>query len=70
MPTAWVRRRGETLIPASAEHVGEIERLPQGVALRADVRQPRNGKHHRMVWALFSAVADALNDGPAPSSVA
>lgn len=41
--------------------------MPHGVALKVEVRQPRNGKFHRLSWALFTLAAEAMNDGPAPS---
>lgn len=68
MATVWLQRRGQALIPASAAEAAQVEALPEGAALRCEVKQPRNGKHHRLMWLLFTAVANALNDGPAPSA--
>ena len=57
-------RRGDALVPASRAALDELQRLRDGANLLADVRQPRNVKHHRMFWALCTYVANALNAGP------
>lgn len=55
---------GEALRPHSAAALLEVEKLPKGVPLKVEPKQPRNSKAHRLVWAFASYVADALNDGP------
>lgn len=60
----YVQRTGQALWPASAAEAPQVERLPAGKALRATVVLPRNGKFHRLSWAFFNLLADALNSGP------
>jgi len=64
MATFWAISTGRCLVPASKASAIEMDRLPRGPAIRVDAVQPRNGKHHRLIWALYSYVANALNDGP------
>lgn len=64
MATLWAKRRGQMLVPISQASALEVERMPEGPLLRVDVVQPRNGKHHRLMWALYGYTAAALNDGP------
>jgi hypothetical protein len=68
MPTFYARRQGSMIVPNSRAAAVEMERLPERVVFRVDAKVPRKGKHHRLVWALFSLTAAALNDGPAPSA--
>lgn len=65
MATMFMQRKGDGLFPASALEASQVEGLPVGVPLRVEVKRPRSGKHHRLMWAIFSAAADALNNGPA-----
>lgn len=62
----YIQRRGHTLIPASGPEALDLEKLPEGRLLRCDVVQPRprNGGFHRLSWALFGQIAEALNHGP------
>lgn len=60
----YMRRKGQTLIPASAAEACQIERLPVGKPLRVQVAVPRGSKFHRLTWAFFNLVAEALNAGP------
>ena len=68
MTTFFARRTGAVLAPISRSSAIEMEHLPEGVVLRVEAKAPRNGKHHRLIFALFSLTAKALNDGPAPSA--
>lgn len=68
MPKFFARRRGHTLVPISKASALEMERIPEGVEVRVEAVRQRNGKHHRMIWALFSYTASALNDGPTPQA--
>lgn len=70
MPTFYARRHGHSIVPNSRAAALELDRLPEGKVFRVDARVPRNGKFHRLIWALFSLTAAALNDGPAPSAKA
>jgi len=62
--TFFVTSDGRTLRPSNKAAAIEVEKLARGVPLKVDPKQPRNGKFHRMAFALFTYVADALNDGP------
>lgn len=65
MTALFVECTGHSLTPASKAAQIAMEHLPRGVPLRIEPKQPRNGKFHRMAWAFFTYVAEALNDGPA-----
>lgn len=64
MPTFYARRKGDVLVPQSAAARLEFDRLPFDAPLRCEVTQPRNGKFHRLAWALAALLADAINQGP------
>lgn len=64
MPTFWALRKGQVLVPASKAAAMEMERIPEGKAVKVEAVQPRNGKFHRLMWSLYTYVASALNDGP------
>lgn len=70
MPIFFARRQGSVIVPNSQSSAIEMEKLPERVVFRVEAKVPRNGKHHRLVFALFSLTAQALNDGPAPSATA
>lgn len=70
MATFYARRSGAYISPISRASALEMEHLPEGVVFRVVAKVPRNGRHHRLIWALFSLTAAALNDGPAPSAKA
>ena len=61
----FVRNTGRSLVPYSKAAQMALDGLPKGVPLRIDPKQPRNAKFHRLAWAFYTYVADALNDGPA-----
>ena len=62
--TLFLRSDGKAMWPTSRAAMLELERLPKGVPLKVDPKQPRNGRQHRLLWAFASLVADCLNDGP------
>ena len=70
MATLFCKRAGMALVPQSKAALIVMEALPQGVALKIEAIQPRNGKQHRLFWAFATYVSEALNDSPAPSMVA
>lgn len=67
MTTIFCRCDGAALVPQSKAALIALSDLPRGVALKVEVTRPRNIKQHRMFWAFATYVAEALNDGPAPS---
>lgn len=62
--TFFVTNNGKALLPNSKAAQIELERLPKGVPLAVDPKQRRNSRFHRLAFAFFAYVADALNDGP------
>lgn len=60
----WVKKHGQSLAPLSRADALKIEDLSGEFC--AKLSKPRNGKHHRLMWALWTYVAKALNDGPTP----
>ena len=67
MTVLFAKSTGAALVPTSRAAALEMEKLPRGVPLRIEAKQPRNGKQHRLFWAFCALVADALNDGPTAS---
>lgn len=64
MVVFFAKSDGLTLRPSSKAAQIVMASIPQGVPLRIEAKQPRNGRFHRLAWAFFTYVADALNDGP------
>ena len=46
------------LVPTTADTEGLFARLDSDKPCRVEVKQPRNGKHHRKYWAILGEVAD------------
>lgn len=63
MPKLTLTRQGQAFYPANKAARMEMERIPQGVRLRADMAQPRS-RFHNLYWAFCTYVAEALNNGP------
>lgn len=64
MATLWVQRRGNSLMPDGAESHAVFSKLPFGKSLRVEIKQPRNGAHHRLFWVLCTRIADAIGAEP------
>lgn len=64
----WVRKvKGNGVVgfvPTSRADEVELERIPFGKELRADVVVPRSGPYHRMMMSAFTLIANVLNSGP------
>ena len=60
MSDFWAVRHGDNLRIADVESAVAFSRLPIGKALHIEVRQPRNGAHHRLYWALCHRIANAI----------
>lgn len=58
MTTLWLRRVGNALYPDGDESVAEFSKLPFSKPLRCEVKQPRNGGHHRQFWAVCARIAN------------
>lgn len=67
MTTIFCKSDGAALIPQSKAALIALFNLPRDVSLKVVVTRPRNTKFHRLAWALFTYVAEALNNGPAGS---
>lgn len=68
MVKAVLKKRGGCLVPANEHFERELERIPDGVDVVAELRRPRNIRRHRLWWAIASAAADLLNNGPTPGT--
>ncbi len=60
----WAKRIGNDLHPIDAESAAEFSRVPFGKLLHIEVKQPRNGAHHRLYWALVHRIASAVGANP------
>lgn len=52
----WLQRRMGHLVPANAQSAELLAKLPDDRWVLAEVRNPRNLKHHRKYFALLQAV--------------
>lgn len=59
-----IRREGQRLAPASRIDAEMIEELPAGADIAARLWRPRSLQQHRLAFALFGLLAEALNEGP------
>lgn len=59
-----LRRQARALIPADTASTKLIEQMPFDQTFFAEVRKPRNGKAHRLYWAMCQHISEALNDAP------
>lgn len=60
MGTFWAQREGMTLRPYGAESASVFAKMPLGKTFYVEVKQPRNGKFHRLYWTLCSRIGDAV----------
>lgn len=60
MTVLWLRRAGNALYPDGDESVAEFSKLRFGKPLHCEVKQPRNGAHHRLFWAICARVANGI----------
>lgn len=68
MPTIWGIRDGYTLRPYKA-YCEALEDIPEGVRLRISVDKDRNGKFSSLYHLMLGKVANAINRGPATTSI-
>lgn len=64
MPTVSVIRTGDILRACNRHSAVLVSQLPENTPLVGDLRRRRNGRFHRLIFAIFGHVADALNAGP------
>lgn len=66
----WLSKQiNGTLAPHDDYARERTRKLKVGVPVLADVRQPRNGKHHRKFWALVTTVWQATGDWGSPEEL-
>lgn len=56
MNTVMLSRDRMGLFPADAHSEEVLMSIPHGKIVKAEIRQPRNGKHHRQFFALISEI--------------
>lgn len=56
--TLYVTRKGKALWPADRLSEEKLAKCPEGRMLLVRTRSPRNGKHHRLLWAVAGKIAD------------
>jgi hypothetical protein len=52
----WLSRRMDALVPANAQALESLRKLPADKWLLCELRMPRNVKHHRKFMAVLQAV--------------
>lgn len=60
MSVLWLKRVGDTLVPASAESAAIFARLKFGRTLKCEVREPRNARHNALYWTICQRIANAV----------
>lgn len=60
MADYWAIREGMALRPFGAESATVFGKIPFGKVVHVEVKQPRNGGHHRLYWVLCKRIADAV----------
>lgn len=55
----WAEKLAGALHPADDESWNEFAKVPTGKPLHVEVKQPRNGAHHRLFWALCARIGEA-----------
>lgn len=65
MPTKLIMRRGQYgLLPADTAQQEAFDDLPWHVDLTVEVKRPRFGKHHRLLFALLKRTVENTDDFP------
>jgi hypothetical protein len=64
MSILFLKRVGDTLVPASAESAAIFARLRFGRMLKCEVREPRNAKHNALYWTICQRIANAVGAEP------
>ncbi len=60
MTCFWAIRVGDALHPDGTESHAAFSHVPFGKPVRVEVKQPRNGNHHRLFWALCARIATSI----------
>lgn len=64
MVDLWLKRVGVALVPDGDESIAVFSKIPFNKSLHAQVKQPRNGGHHRLFWAIVHRVAEGVGAEP------
>lgn len=56
MAELWLIRKMDMLVPANEQTLEALRKMKPGQWYRADIKMPRNVKHHRKYFALLGAV--------------
>ncbi|MEL6569377.1 MAG: hypothetical protein AAFQ22_13235 [Pseudomonadota bacterium] len=56
--TLYVTREGKALVPADRRSEDMLEKCPERKMLMVRTKSPRNGKHHRLLWAVAAKIAE------------
>ncbi|MBM1817192.1 DUF1367 family protein [Pseudosulfitobacter pseudonitzschiae] len=68
MPTIWGIRDGYALRPYR-KFATALEDIPEGARLRIKIDKDRNGKFSALFHVMLGLIADAVNSGPATTSI-
>src|SRR4051812_10367797 len=69
MAEIWVYKKLGRLFAADADGEEVLSGLADGEIVRAQISKPRNGKMHRLFWALLTLVADNSANFETPRQV-
>lgn len=62
MTVFYVKRVGNILVPDGSESNEEFEKVPRDKSLRCEVKQPRNGAHHRLFWTMCARIGQGIGE--------
>lgn len=68
MTTMWGQRHGTAIVPY-AKFQPMLDKMPEGVRLRLTVDTDRNGKFSSLFHVMLGLLVDAINRGPASTSI-
>lgn len=64
MAILWLRRVGNVLHADGDGSVEALSKLPINKLLKAEVKQPRRAKHHRLYWEMCHRIGNAVGSDP------
>lgn len=62
-----LRKQFGSLRPVDPAGEEMLTKIPNGATVQAEIRRPRNVRHHRMYWALISLVWENIDQERYPS---
>lgn len=62
--SVYLERKGDALWPTDRVSQEKLRKLPEGRMVLCRTHTPRNGKHHRLLWAVAQLIAENSEQWP------